>query len=322
MRCFFCLEERPSSVEHVFPEAIGGTLTIDRVCTPCNSFLGTNVDVRLTDHPNILVKRQQFGMTTAGGKPVDAFRKLFFQGTLASDPEKRIQLTTDPTTGTVVPKMMYHARRTEAEDGTSSVEITLDASDIEQVRTIVQRERRRAGQDPMPENEVQALFAAIRQNMRTLEQPEVLYNLKVDNFHFQRAVCKIAYELACLWLGDEYLGDPVAAQLRNVILKGEEKAISGRIELGDALLPLSIWRNEPNAHLAWGQQQGDTFIIAVRVFNAVSAILTVTKNVSAYPFPTQGQFLLMDLTDARSRRGTFAGELLRIVQDSRSATSP
>src|ERR1039457_2774643 len=30
MRCIFCLKDRQPSSEHVFPEAIGGTLTIDR----------------------------------------------------------------------------------------------------------------------------------------------------------------------------------------------------------------------------------------------------------------------------------------------------
>ena len=154
MRCFFCLKEKEPSLEHVFPEAIGGTLTTDRLCRVCNSTLGSEVDVRLTDHPAILVKRQECGMATSAGKPVDAFRSLLYQGTLATDPEKRIQLVADPTTGVVTPKMMYHARRTETEDGATSVQITLDESDIEQVRTVVQRERRRAGMDPMPESEI------------------------------------------------------------------------------------------------------------------------------------------------------------------------
>jgi hypothetical protein len=321
MRCYFCLEEKDSSVEHVFPEAIGGALTTDRVCRACNSFLGTKVDARLTDHPSILVKRQEFGMTTSSGKPVDAFQKLFFQGTLASDPEKRIQLVADPATGVISPKMMYHAHRTQKEDGATVVEITLDASDIEQVRTIVQRERRRAGLDPMPENEIQALFAAIRQNIQTLEQPEVAYNLKVDVFHYQRAVCKIVYELACIWLGDSYLDDPMAKQFRGVILKGNEEQISGRIQFGGDLPPLSLWRNEPKAHIALAQQQGELFAISVRVFDAISAGVIVTKGARKYSPPVDGHFIFMDLVGGASRSGALAEELLRIVQKSRSVGS-
>jgi hypothetical protein len=37
MKRIFCLEEKPSSDEHVFPEAIGGTLHIDRVCESCSN---------------------------------------------------------------------------------------------------------------------------------------------------------------------------------------------------------------------------------------------------------------------------------------------
>ena len=90
MRCFFCLEEKEPSIEHVFPAAIGGTLKTNRVCTACNSLLGQEVDVRLTDHPAILMKRHELGMTTSAGKAVDATKKLFAQGALAADPEKRI----------------------------------------------------------------------------------------------------------------------------------------------------------------------------------------------------------------------------------------
>ena len=319
MRCFFCLKEKEPSLEHVFPEAIGGTLTTDRLCRVCNSTLGSEVDVRLTDHPAILVKRQECGMATSAGKPVDAFRSLLHQGTLATDPEKRIQLVADPTTGVVTPKMMYHARRTETEDGATSVQITLDESDIEQVRTIVQRERRRAGMDPMPESEIQDLFAKIRQNTHTLEQPQVRYDVKVDIFHYQRAVCKIIYELACIWLGDSYLDDPVAQQFRDIVLLGKEEAIAGRIQLDGNVPPLDLWRDEPKAHVAFGQRQGGGFLIAVRIFNTISGVVMVTKNAGIYPVSNQGCFLLMDLIGSSSRSGTFADELLRI---SRKANPP
>ena len=42
MRCIFCSNERPSSLEHVFPLAIGGHITTDRVCKECNSTLSRN----------------------------------------------------------------------------------------------------------------------------------------------------------------------------------------------------------------------------------------------------------------------------------------
>ncbi len=80
MRCIFCLEERAPSDEHVFPEAIGGTLKIDRVCKSCNGRLGSDVDVLLTDHGLILMKRDMLGMQDSNGDPFDAFQKVFRHG--------------------------------------------------------------------------------------------------------------------------------------------------------------------------------------------------------------------------------------------------
>jgi hypothetical protein len=57
MRCIFCLNERPGSKEHVFALAIGGRLTTDRVCEPCNSTLGSRVDAALSDFFSIRVRR-------------------------------------------------------------------------------------------------------------------------------------------------------------------------------------------------------------------------------------------------------------------------
>src|SRR5205823_3130325 len=125
------------SEEHVFPEAIGGTLKIARVCKPCNNFLGANVDVLLTDHTlilikRVLIKRAELGMSISAGKVVDPLRKMFAIGSLASDPEKRIRLVPDPSTGQLVPRIMYHSTPTQWDDGTQAVLITLDESEVGQ----------------------------------------------------------------------------------------------------------------------------------------------------------------------------------------------
>ena len=70
MRCIFCLKDRSPSLEHVFPDAIGGTLTIARVCEPCNSWLGTNVDSYLTDHIGVLMKRFLLRIPNRDGKTI------------------------------------------------------------------------------------------------------------------------------------------------------------------------------------------------------------------------------------------------------------
>jgi hypothetical protein len=58
--CIFCLQERRATVEHVFPDAIGGLLKIDRVCKTCGDRLGKNADAPLVEHPAIVGRGQVF----------------------------------------------------------------------------------------------------------------------------------------------------------------------------------------------------------------------------------------------------------------------
>jgi hypothetical protein len=226
----------------------------------------------------------------------------------------RIQTLVDPVTGKIVPKMMYHKRLTKNEDGTESVQITLDESDIGALEKIVQRHRKSAGLDPLSDVELQALVADAQRNMRTLRQPEVVYSNRIDTFHYQRAICKIAYELACIWLGDAYLDDAAAQPIRDFILKGKEEAISGKIQMGGNMPPLSLWQSEPKAHIALELQEGDRIAIGVRVFDAVSGVVVVTNEARSYPNLKDGRFVLMVLVGTASRNTTLTEEALRATR--------
>jgi hypothetical protein len=125
-------------------------------------------------------------MIDRAGKAIDPMRKMFGIGALANEPEKRVQLVPDPETGRLQPRMMYHSIRTKRDDGTEAVQFTLDESDIGEVGKIIQRERKRAGLDPAPDHEIEVCIAAIRQQITSIKQPEVLYSLRIDTRDFQR----------------------------------------------------------------------------------------------------------------------------------------
>jgi HNH endonuclease len=91
MRCIFCLKEGAPSVEHVFPDAIGGTLKITRLCESCNSWLGTNVDSYLTDHIGVLMKRFLLAIPNRDRKTI-GLDDILGLGILANDPEQRVKL--------------------------------------------------------------------------------------------------------------------------------------------------------------------------------------------------------------------------------------
>lgn len=53
IQCIFCLLEKLPSLEHVIPESVGGVLTVNYVCTDCNSALGSKADAELNKHRHI-----------------------------------------------------------------------------------------------------------------------------------------------------------------------------------------------------------------------------------------------------------------------------
>jgi len=148
--------------------------------------------------------------------------------------------------------------------------------------------------------------------MRTIEQPEVTYVVQMDSLEYQRGVCKIIYELAWLWLGDGYLGDPVAEKLRAFIRSGDEQMIAGRICMNTVELPMSLWNGERKAHVAMGFQEGDVFFVGVRVFDLVSGVVGVTNNAREYPRVPGGRFQLFDLGGGQSRNSSFEEEVFRM----------
>jgi hypothetical protein len=56
------------SDEHVFPEAIGGMYKIKNVCRECNSKLGGNIDVLLTNNLIVEMKRTIYDLRGQSGK--------------------------------------------------------------------------------------------------------------------------------------------------------------------------------------------------------------------------------------------------------------
>jgi hypothetical protein len=59
-------------------------------------------------------------------------------------------------------------------------------------------------------------------SIAAVENLDVLHSISSDVVLYRRAILKIAYELAWLWLGDASLDDPTASDLRNTSAGGED----------------------------------------------------------------------------------------------------
>lgn len=151
MRCFFCLHDREPSCEHIFPKAIGGLLSTDRVCKRCNDRLGAEVDVLLTDHQFVVSERWRLGLAGNSGKVPDAVVEMLGKGVMAGDPEQRIRMVKNKATGKYEPRTLYRERMVTLPDGSQALEVIIDASGgADEVRKIIGRTRARASCRPYP----------------------------------------------------------------------------------------------------------------------------------------------------------------------------
>jgi len=216
MRCIFCSKERSPSLEHVFPSAIGGTVTTDRVCASCNSELGSRVDAALCDFLPVRMRRAKLNLVGNSGVAPAWYEIFLGEGKLVGESAGRIQTTFDKMTGKLVHRKLHHATDVILPDGQKVRRVTVDIQDKEQIPKIIQRERKRHGLPPLSENEL--VIEARKSTVETIEQPNLLMDVQVSFAYLQHAVLKIAYELAFLWLGEAYLDDPLAASLRAAIL--------------------------------------------------------------------------------------------------------
>ena len=313
MRCIICLNERDGSLEHVFPDAMGGTLTIDRVCQPCNSLLGATVDVLLTDHALILLKRNQLGIANRTGN-TPTLHRAFGLGSMDNDPDQRVRIIQDATTGHLQPSLIHREMRTKTDDGNELISVIIDASQESEIAKIIQRVRKREGFPPLNVEELTKQVESAKAQMGTIENPTIMHKMKIDTADYKRAIAKIIYEIAWLWLGELYLDDPAAARLRLYILSGvEDENIRGKIDIGSDIPPFNyLWKNESNAHIAASVPSESIICIAVRVFDAMSGMLSVTDAPDRYPAFSTGRFFCCDPQTGSVRDTSLPDEVLRL----------
>jgi HNH endonuclease len=322
MKCIFCLKERAPSDEHVFPEAIGGTLVIHRVCKPCNDILGSQADAKLVDHMLIILGRAECRIKRKGGTVPDALEALG-AGRLVSDPEQRIAVSTPSEGGKPILKLVTR-KVTGVENGQKFVRLKVDRQNLPHLGPMTQKVRVRAGMPPLSESELAGELTRAIESSHTIVEPQIIHHPQIDLIYFQRGIFKIVYELAWYWLGDDFLEDAEAAKLREVVLNPasiehpESTGIIGTIKFGDDAGQLLLWKLRPYAHLGMAIRSGSNMMLTIRIFNTMSAIVCVSKNGDRYPnfaASPDGQFIEIDPRQKTERQSTILAEVDRLTAE-------
>jgi len=276
MKCIFCLLENPIeefTSEHVFPEAIGGSLVLkDCVCKACNSFLGSNIDIHLTDHYIIQLHRFIYRLPGKSGKIPNPFEN----GTLTVNNEQKIKYIFDEKGN---PKELYltpSILKTKIGSDSTKVSISIDKKDIHKLPEMLSKIIKRSGSKK--EINTDELLSQLK--VEEIKNPQIRVDAEVDIVNYQKAILKIAYELAYYWLGASYIEDPSARLIRTAILDqsdpstwGEKFKIRGRIGLFNRNVPVfPSGLDLTTSHLAFLSRSQNNIACYIRIFTVRLAI--------------------------------------------------
>jgi len=317
-RCIFCLEEKTAedfSVEHVFPDAIGGCFTINNVCRECNSNLGSQVDSKITNNWGIIAKRHIHKIKNKDRN----IPSPFVIG--ETEDGKKVEYVLDKKTGEPVALRMFPDFDIVTDtEGNIQIKGSFDINDKEKAVEMINKKLKRAGHDELSAEEI---FA----NMKEFNDlsPVIKQEFKFDVERIKFGLLKIAYELACHWLGDTYLDDPMGRIIRERVLDPsftenwfKKYPIHGKIQLYNPKSPiLNLWKEDKTSHIGCLIDSHDGRLSCyVRIFQDFEALVYLTENASDYSeFDYMGMFLAIDPIRRTFRETKWSEEIDRICKE-------
>ena len=212
-----------------------------------------------------------------------------------------------------VPKELYtvtSVKRVSSGDGRETISIRIDKSDAPKLLGMVNKMRARAGQPPMTQAEIDAA-----QIVTKVEKPWVHMQVGIDITEYKRAIIKIAYELACRWLGEAYLDDPMAAVIRECLLDGEgwsaKERVRGEVGLVGEKPVYPFWHDGTKSHIAFSMAVPEGIVVYVRVFELFEGKILVSELPARYG-SFEGKFLRNDPVAGEVREVDLVDEFARL----------
>jgi hypothetical protein len=291
--------------------------------------LGGRVDSALSDFLPIRQRRAELGLEGNSEAAPFPFEMLLGVATLADHPERRIQTKYNAATGKLDHRLLHHAANVVMPDGRKVRQISIDARDGDQIPTIIQRERKRHGMPPLSQDELAIEVAKAMQNVSTTSNLVIRKDLSVSFAFLRHAMMKIAYELAFLWLGESYLDDPLAQQIRKAICAPDLASTDGiPAYTGEfkGCKPLEYWTSHPAHHLACATTLLDRQIVfAIRIFDIQAAVLAVSNEPARYlqmPNDPKLRFVVINSITGEMWNTSFAEEQQRLGRAMTAAGRP
>ena len=208
MICIICGFKKKLSEEHIFPESIGGNLTINNICIDCNNKMGRTIDCYLVDNP--LVLKRMLNLQIKGKK--NKIKTDFYNNALESSDGVKYKYSFDENG---IPDRIIHPfvrNVTKVTDDLNEVEILADISDKKKILDSVNGQKKKLGHELITVKELLNEMQIVE-----IKKPSFKLKFSMDLEKLSIALYKIAYELAFLWLGEKYFNDRWSIKIRKII---------------------------------------------------------------------------------------------------------
>lgn len=285
MKCIICKNEHDKmSEEHIFPYAIGGSLSIWNVCKTCNDRLGEEVDILLTDNFLISMVRNTLGIKGNSGKVPNPFK----EGVTEDNQKIRLLMDRD---GHFVPQ--YIPLISEVED--NKIRIIIDASDKQKLPGIIRKCHERKGLS-ISDNAIEEILNDI--NIESA-RPEIKYDFTINTENYKKALLKILYEMGVYWLGERYTEDPIGKEICGLLFASMDQLknskIHGQMGLASEFdFPLVNVECFENMHIACLLPVDGKLCCVIRIFNVFYASVVISENPELYNDIGDGLFMCLD----------------------------
>jgi hypothetical protein len=224
--CIYCLAQKPPSKAHVIPEALGGTLTFQDVCTECNSKQGDSFEGKTVNSALFSIARYALDIQ---GKQAQAPNPLARHYESGVGLKVRLDNQLEPH---VIPSLTV----SDAGGGKVAIQGTYDASDknrlIDDVAKVLVRkgiESDLAKAKDRAKELIQDQSASAARDNSALKT-----SFSIDLASLRLLYLKIAYEVAYFEFGAKYLSDSCATTIRTAInSRDPEPRVRGQLPIHD-----------------------------------------------------------------------------------------
>lgn len=297
-------------------KALGGSLTIDRVCLDCDNRLGGFADSGLINLSAVEVVRHDLELAGQNREIPDPRAKILkIPFVNPNDSKHRVREVVDESGRSIFHTLSYvEFEVTYLDEGTliQPAHVYIDVADESKAKMLAKSALRKKG---IKDKNLLEKLAQDFSDGLVLANNSVAMQRTVPQRSggHELGLLKIIYELAWYWLGDVWLSDPVACVMRDYLCgRSTSTMLNGKVYDDPDVAIVAVGGDARILHVAYIFEFEGNLLVLLRLFNLFTVGYVVSHEASKYQFPVKNA-LVFNAVQRSYSENTFSGEPGAIV---------